>query len=148
MGTTTVAGKAVEVDEDGYLKTRTDWNEVKAKQMAKFDNSTITVAGKIVQIDYEGFLVHISDWNEEVTKEIARADNFELTPAHMEVINFVREYYEQFKASPNQRLLPKAIGKKLGPDKGNNKYLYGLFPQGPAKQAGKYAGLPRPHGCP
>ena len=41
----------------------------------------------------------------------------------------------------------KAVGKKLGKDKGNSKYLYGLFPYGPGKQACRYAGLPKPTGC-
>ena len=39
------------------------------------------------------------------------------------------------------------IGKKLGADKGNSQYLYELFPYGPAKQACKIAGLPKPTGC-
>ena len=45
------------------------------------------------------------------------------------------------------RVLTKAVGKKMGADKGNSKYLYGLFPYGPAKQACRYAGLPKPTGC-
>ncbi len=61
----------------------------------------------------------------------------ELTENHWEVINFLREYYEEYQIAPAVRVLTKAIGKKLGKDKGNSKYLYELFPYGPAKQACK-----------
>ena len=66
---------------------------------------------------------------------------------HWEVINFLREYYEEYQIAPAVRVLTKQIGKKLGKDKGNSNYLYELFPYGPAKQACKYAGLPKPTGC-
>jgi tRNA 2-thiouridine synthesizing protein E len=44
-------------------------------------------------------------------------------------------------------VLIKAIKKEMGEAVGNNKYMYELFPYGPAKQACKIAGLPKPTGC-
>ena len=108
---------------------------------------TITVSGKTIEVDEEGYLTNRTDWNEEVAKEMAKGDNCELTQNHWDVINFLREYYDEYQIAPAVRVLTKAIGKKLGPDKGNSKYLYELFPYGPAKQACKYAGLPKPTGC-
>jgi TusE/DsrC/DsvC family sulfur relay protein len=69
---------------------------------------------------------------------MAAQDNLELTDSHWEVINFLREYYDEYQIAPAVRVLTKAIGKKLGKDKGNSKYLYELFPYGPAKQACKF----------
>jgi len=109
--------------------------------------ATIDVAGKSIEVDEEGYLVDRNEWNEEVAKIMAKADDCDLTDSHWEVINFLREYYEEYQIAPAVRVLTKAIGKKLGPDKGNSKYLYELFPYGPAKQACKYAGLPKPTGC-
>ena len=108
---------------------------------------SIEVKGQTYETDEEGYLVNRTDWNEDLAKEMARLDNCELTDAHWEVINFLREYYDEYQIAPAVRVLTKAIGKKLGPDKGNSKYLYELYPYGPAKQACKYAGLPKPTGC-
>ncbi len=108
---------------------------------------TIEVAGKTIEVDEEGYLQNRSDWTEEVANEMAKQDSCDLSSNHWEVINFLREYYDEYQIAPAVRVLTKAIGKKLGPDKGNSKYLYELFPYGPAKQACKYAGLPKPTGC-
>jgi tRNA 2-thiouridine synthesizing protein E len=107
----------------------------------------IEVNGRTLETDEEGYLVNLSDWDEEVAAAMATADDCPLSENHWEVINFLREYYNEYQIAPAVRVLTKAIGKKLGPDKGNSKYLYELFPYGPAKQACKYAGLPKPTGC-
>jgi tRNA 2-thiouridine synthesizing protein E len=103
--------------------------------------------GKTYETDEEGYLVNLSDWSEDVAKYLAQQEGINMTDAHWEVINFLRDYYNEFQIAPAVRVLTKAIGKKLGPEKGNSQYLYELFPYGPAKQACKIAGLPKPTGC-
>ncbi|MFW2440104.1 MAG: TusE/DsrC/DsvC family sulfur relay protein [Arenicellales bacterium] len=107
----------------------------------------IEVNGTSYETDEEGYLVNLGEWNKDLGEALAATDDTELTDAHWEVINFLREYYEEYQIAPAVRVLTKAIGKRLGKDKGNSKYLYELFPYGPAKQACKYAGLPKPTGC-
>ena len=106
-----------------------------------------TVNGKTVEADEEGYLVNINEWNEDLAGLIAKDENVAMTAEHWEVVNFLREYYAEYQIAPAVRVLTKAIAKKMGPDKGSNKYLYELFPYGPAKQACKIAGLPKPTGC-
>ncbi|ACJ29279.1 DsrC-like protein [Shewanella piezotolerans WP3] len=103
--------------------------------------------GKKIETDHQGYLKVVSDWSPELALIIAKEEEIELTDAHWEVINFVRNFYLEFKTSPAIRVLVKAIGQSLGADKGNSKYLYTLFPVGPAKQATKIAGLPKPAKC-
>ena len=107
----------------------------------------IEVNGKVLETDEEGYLSNLNEWEPEVATAMAKDEDVELTESHWEVINFLREYYEEYQIAPAVRVLTKAIGKKLGKEKGNSKYLYELFPYGPGKQACKYAGLPKPTGC-
>ena len=109
--------------------------------------SSIEVGGKSYETDEEGYLINLNDWNEDIANSIAKLESLEMTPNHWEVVNFLREYYNEFQIAPAVRVLTKSIGKKLGPEKGNSQYLYELFPYGPAKQACKIAGLPKPTGC-
>lgn len=103
--------------------------------------------GAVAEHDEEGYLTDISVWNEALAQLIAKSENLELTPEHWEVINFLRNYYEEYQIAPAVRILVKEMKKKFGPEKGEQKYLYALFPYGPAKQACKIAGLPKPTGC-
>ena len=103
--------------------------------------------GAVVDTDEEGYIQDISLWSRDLAELIAQDENIEMTSEHWEVVNFLRNYYEEYQIAPAVRILTKAIKKTLGPDKGNSKYLYELFPYGPAKQACKIAGLPKPTGC-
>lgn len=105
------------------------------------------VNGHTVEHDEEGYITTLSDWSQELAEEIARTENIEMTEEHWAVVNFLREYYDEYQIAPAVRVLIKAIKKEMGPEKGNNKYMYELFPYGPAKQACKIAGLPKPTGC-
>lgn len=100
-----------------------------------------------LETDPEGYLRRREDWSRELAEELAAADGIALSDAHWEVIGFLQDYYEQYEIAPAIRILTKQIGKRFGKEKGNSRYLYELFPRGPAKQACRYAGLPKPTGC-
>lgn len=105
-------------------------------------------------VDEEGFLEDLKDWTKDIAVEMAKSDDIDLENAdaelydeRWEVLNLLRDYFEEYQIAPAVRVLTKAVGKKLGKDKGNSKYLYTLFPYGPGKQGCRYAGLPKPTGC-
>jgi tRNA 2-thiouridine synthesizing protein E len=100
-----------------------------------------------LETDHEGYLLRRRDWSTDLAVELAAADGIELSDAHWEVLHFLQEYYDNYEIAPAIRILTKQIGKRYGKEKGNSKYLYELFPRGPAKQACRYAGLPKPTGC-
>jgi tRNA 2-thiouridine synthesizing protein E len=94
-----------------------------------------------------GFLVNSSEWNEVVAVELAKRNAIELTPAHWEIVLFMRAYYTQFNYLPNTRIFVKAVANKFGIHKGNSRYLQSLFPESPLKYACLLAGLPKPPTC-
>ena len=107
----------------------------------------LTVNNIQIETDPAGYLMDLNQWNEDVARAIAVEENLQLTDAHWEVIYFVRNFYAEYHTSPAIRMLVKAMAQKLGEDKGNSRYLQRLFPDGPAKQATKLAGLPKPAKC-
>lgn len=107
----------------------------------------IEFEGQPLDTDKHGYLLKLEDWSEAVGLHIAELESITMTDAHWEVVNFVRQFYLEYKTSPAIRMLVKAMAKQLGEDKGNSKYLYKLFPKGPAKQATRIAGLPKPAKC-
>ena len=100
--------------------------------------------GQVIDTDAQGYLKNSADWHEGL---LAAQEEIVLTEAHWEVVRFVRDFYQEFNTSPAIRMLVKAMAQKYGEEKGNSRYLYRLFPKGPAKQATKIAGLPKPVKC-
>lgn len=94
-----------------------------------------------VEVDEDGFIQDPSLWNEEVAKALASTEGVDdLGDDHWKVVHYLRDYYLKFQIAPMIRKLCKETGFSL-------KYIYELFPSGPAKGACKVAGLPKPTGC-
>jgi tRNA 2-thiouridine synthesizing protein E len=101
----------------------------------------IELDGIQVDVDEDGFIQDPDVWSKALAAAIAKTEEVEeLTEDHWIVINYLREYYQEFGIAPMIRKLCKQTGFKLN-------YIYELFPSGPAKGACKVAGLPKPTGC-
>ena len=102
----------------------------------------IDVDGNKIELNDDGFLVDPQNWNKNIAKALAKAEEGldELTDEHWKVINYIRGFFEENEIAPMVRKVCKNSGFSL-------KYIFELFPSGPAKGACKLAGLPKPDGC-
>ena len=103
---------------------------------------TITTDEKSLEVNEEGFLKNPQEWDEDTAKILAKEEEGleELSDDHWAVIHFIRGHYLENNLAPMVRSICKETGFRL-------KYIYELFPSGPAKGACKLAGLPKPDGC-
>ena len=69
--------------------------------------------GKTYEVDEDGYLLNLDEWNEDIAGFLAEQEEVEMTPAHWEVVNFLRDYYAEYKIAPMIKILVKAIGQKL-----------------------------------
>jgi tRNA 2-thiouridine synthesizing protein E len=102
----------------------------------------IQVDGKTIELNEDGFMNHPENWSKDIALALAKAEEGleELTEEHWKVIDYIREYYVEKNIAPMVRKVCKNSGFSL-------KYIFELFPSGPAKGACKLAGLPKPDGC-
>lgn len=107
----------------------------------------INVNGRDIETDAQGYLANLDDWSEDVANYLSSQDQLALEEKHWQVINWIRDYYAETGTSPNLRLITKLLPNDLGEEYADKKYLFDLFPYGPAKQACRYAGMPKPTGC-
>ena len=92
----------------------------------------------------EGFLLDANTWHRDLIAPLAYEANIELTSEHMEIIMYVREYFEKNHTVPEARTLLKYLKGKWGEEKATRRYLYKLFPHGYGQQACKIAGMRKP----
>lgn len=97
--------------------------------------------------DSQGYLLKPEMWNKNFANFVAANDKITLNEEHWQVINFVRDFYDEFNTSPSIRALVKAMQNKYGKENISSASLQRLFPQGTAKQSTKIAGLPKPARC-
>ena len=72
--------------------------------------ATIDVNGKALEVDEEGYLVNLGEWEKGVAEVMSAQDDLELTDEHWDIIDFLREYYEEYQIAPAVRVLTKAVG--------------------------------------
>jgi tRNA 2-thiouridine synthesizing protein E len=99
------------------------------------------LAGKEVETDEENFIQKPEEWDKAVAEELANIEGVpSMNDDAWKLVDYVRKYYLDNGIAPPIKMLTKQTGLSL-------KYIYQLFPKGPAKGACKIAGLPRPTGC-
>lgn len=89
-----------------------------------------------VNLDDEGYLVNPGDWNEKVACAVAEREGVEeLTKDRMDLIKFMRKYYEDHNAFPLMRGVCRNVGRSK--DCFSEAFLDPV-------SAWKIAGLPKP----
>ncbi len=98
-----------------------------------------TYAGVSVEVNEEGYFNDPSQWTPEIAKEIAKDEGVELTDKHFEMLEYLRNKFNNGDA-----LTIRGINKSGIVDV---KTFYGMFPGAPLKKSTKIAGIPKPSSC-
>lgn len=102
------------------------------------------IGGVEKEADDYGFLLE-PDFSDEAVQVIAAEEGITLTDDHLAIISYFRDKYREEGHTPNFRNFMKDMADAM--PHVDSKRMYDLFPQdGPAKQAVKIAGLPKPYG--
>ena len=88
------------------------------------------------EMDRDGYLVDAHKWTKEVAEILTKSEMPQgLSEDHWRVIDFLRQYFLEWESAPPVRMLARQTGLSL-------RDLKRLFPDGLAKSACRYAGLP------
>lgn len=101
---------------------------------------------EVVEFDSDGYLVSGS-WSRNLAQQIAAKMDVQLTSEHWQVINCVREYFEQSSRSPSMRPLVRLVRSQVDEKLGSSIALARLFPPPTSGSVAKISGLPKPSDC-
>lgn len=97
-----------------------------------------------IERDEEGFLLDPADWHPALMESLAEEMELELTPLRLEVVKFIRDYFDERQVVPEARVVLRHMKAEWGPERATRRYLYQLFPHGYGQQACKLAGMCKP----
>jgi tRNA 2-thiouridine synthesizing protein E len=110
-------------------------------------NHCVEIGGRRIETDSEGYLIDRDQWSEEFAHALAGREGLVLTPAHWEVIRFLRDYYFEHGVQAQVRVMIRHFTAVWGVERGSNHHLHEMFPRGgPQKQGNRLAGLLRTKG--
>jgi len=107
--------------------------------------NSLEIKGNIINLRADGRLERSSDWTPELAEEMAKNEGLVLNEQHWDVINVMREYYQEFNTSPIFKLLRRELSKKFGAERASEEALDALFPNGVQQQGSRLAGIPLAH---
>lgn len=105
------------------------------------------VGDKEIQTCGEGYIVNRDEWSHGFVYAQAEVEGLELTDEHLDVIKFLRDYYDKHGVQCEVRKMVKHFKLAWDDERGNSSYLHRIFPKGgPQKQGNRLAGLLRTKG--
>lgn len=107
----------------------------------------IEVEGKQILTDQEGYIQNVDEWSKGFAEALAKQEGLVLTDKHWDIIEFLREYYQEHRVQAPVRDILKHFKKAWGAPLATNHYLHEIFPKGgPQKQGNRLAGIRKTKG--
>lgn len=107
----------------------------------------VTEDGRRLLLDEHGHLADWHGWCPAVARAFAVEEGLDLTPEHVQVLQVFRDYFERYSVDPPMRALLQILSGNASGRDWRSRDLYRLFPQSPARQGSRLAGLPKPLSC-
>ena len=109
--------------------------------------SELQVDGRTIELDADGHLADPDAWSEAVARALAERQGIDLGSLHWWLIRFVRDHHSRYGMPPLMRIVIRRMREQTEETEASSRTLYRLFPEGPIREACRYAGLARPESC-